>query len=428
MNRNFKLILIPILIFSFIEISSFFLRSGNQNEYESRYSNTQIDHSKIRIVCIGESTTDGAYPRFLQTALDKKWPGKYQVFDFGKTSVTTFYFKENIDRILKLTRPHYVISMLGINDTFELSRNNDQNNSWYSKLLTYRIFLLIKDLSNNDLEEQAIRLLSVGREGEALRLIAIKKLFTSKLKQNTYSTLIDYYSNVRKDLTKALELSNEAYDYYQNDNIRMDRLWVLLDLKDEQAVKAELDYFKMASNDFNDDLGVFYSQGLENNDEAFAYFEKASKTNSLDHQSKSLYARLLIKKGMIKEANEILAYEGHVNPIRSIEESRFTNYTQSNLKSIYERILDSGSKLYLLNYPLRPIAPQVHLFKDLEITGYIENINNFNLLIKQRGRDNIFTDYFAGDFGHVGDLGNQAIVEQIMKALFTKTKESNVTF
>lgn len=79
---------------------------------------------KHRILCLGESTTrgvgDNSWPKLLSDRLENYSPGRYEVINHGIPAVYSKAFSESIDRRLDLVRPSLVITMIGINDDYNL--------------------------------------------------------------------------------------------------------------------------------------------------------------------------------------------------------------------------------------------------------------------------------------------------------------------
>ena len=70
-----------------------------------------------RILCLGESTTQGQYPHLLEQVLNQRNSGvHFSVIDKGKASQTTITLMKDIESNLAEYHPNMVITMMGIND------------------------------------------------------------------------------------------------------------------------------------------------------------------------------------------------------------------------------------------------------------------------------------------------------------------------
>jgi len=71
-----------------------------------------------RIMCIGESTTQGEYPAFLAQALDGRHLGlRFSVIDRGLDGALTSALLERLEADLDAYHPDMVVAMMGINDS-----------------------------------------------------------------------------------------------------------------------------------------------------------------------------------------------------------------------------------------------------------------------------------------------------------------------
>ncbi len=70
-----------------------------------------------RIMCLGESTTQGQYPRFLEEILNNRNTGiKFSVIDKGVGGTKTMFILSQLESNLAEYKPDMVITMMGIND------------------------------------------------------------------------------------------------------------------------------------------------------------------------------------------------------------------------------------------------------------------------------------------------------------------------
>ena len=73
--------------------------------------------SDYRILCLGESTTQGEYPPFLAASLNRNDRGvKFAVFDQGKGGTNTNIILKDAETYLDQYHPDMVVAMMGIND------------------------------------------------------------------------------------------------------------------------------------------------------------------------------------------------------------------------------------------------------------------------------------------------------------------------
>jgi len=71
----------------------------------------------FRIMCLGESTTQGQYPAYLEEILNKRNIGvKFSVIDKGLAGTNTTRILCSLEDDVNKYKPHMIISMIGIND------------------------------------------------------------------------------------------------------------------------------------------------------------------------------------------------------------------------------------------------------------------------------------------------------------------------
>jgi hypothetical protein len=68
-----------------------------------------------------------------------------------------------------------------------------------------------------------------------------------------------------------------------------------------------------------------------------------------------------------------------------------------------------------MQYPMRYIDPLKEVLGREDEIIYVENKTNFENLLRQYAWDKIFTDTFAGDFGHCTELGNNTIAKNLVE-------------
>jgi len=84
---------------------------------EYRNKQTLKQKGAYRILCLGESTTAGQYPAFLEESLNRRNTGiKFSVIDKGIGGATTADILGRLEYNIDKYRPDMVITMMGIND------------------------------------------------------------------------------------------------------------------------------------------------------------------------------------------------------------------------------------------------------------------------------------------------------------------------
>jgi len=109
----FGLILSLLLLEAGMRLGGFVLASIQE------YGNLQsiMQKGAYRILCIGESTTQGQYPHLLEQVLNKRDIGvHFSVIDKGKAAKSTLVLMDEIEFNLAEYHPDMVVAMMGIND------------------------------------------------------------------------------------------------------------------------------------------------------------------------------------------------------------------------------------------------------------------------------------------------------------------------
>lgn len=127
------------------------------------------DNDKIKILCLGESTTFGlfvqkneAYPAQLNRILDEKYPNRFIVYNRGTPGIISSLILLNLNHFIAETKPDFVILLCGANEfcmklnaTRSLLILEKQNTTvrnaifnlsrFFWNLRIYRLSILIKD-------------------------------------------------------------------------------------------------------------------------------------------------------------------------------------------------------------------------------------------------------------------------------------------
>ncbi|MBR3628714.1 MAG: hypothetical protein IKN42_07750, partial [Elusimicrobia bacterium] len=146
-----RLLLIIIgIFFSLIVLECGLRLTGLTVSFYKQYKNDKIlkNKSKYTIMCLGESTTDGQYPKQLQQMLNEKYPNKFSVIDCGIYATKLEIILSLLDDNINKYKPDIAICMMGINNglTDFLHFINIENNDYIKKSKNinfkfYKLFL-----------------------------------------------------------------------------------------------------------------------------------------------------------------------------------------------------------------------------------------------------------------------------------------------
>ena len=116
-------------------------------EYRNRISLRQ--KGSYRIMCLGESTTDNAYPTQLQRTLNQRNIGiRFSVINKGVSGTDTEVILSRLEYNLDKYNPDMVIAMMGANDSDSVMSYEGilpkKNTRCLNSLRTYQLVKLIK--------------------------------------------------------------------------------------------------------------------------------------------------------------------------------------------------------------------------------------------------------------------------------------------
>ena len=187
-------------------------------------------------MCLGESTTDGQYPKQLQQILNEKYPNKFSIIDCGISATKLEIILNLLDDNINKYKPDIAICMMGINNglTDFLHFINIENNDYIKKSKNinfkfYKLFLLIKThlkflfKTNNvayteEPSQQVISAFTLRMEGKykEAKLLLEKILKNNPNDEVAYSELIiilnDYYSSSEEQQLSLCNMAINAID------------------------------------------------------------------------------------------------------------------------------------------------------------------------------------------------------------------------
>lgn len=352
--------------------------------------NTDYDESiknkkTITVMCIGESTTDGQYPLFLEEYLSKYIPDKkFNVIDSGYICINLDDLYYNVKTNIVKYKPDIIVGMIGINDTTEY------------------VFKIIS---------------------QKLKIMKLLNLISYSYKKQTIDQLIEYKSEDKliEYKSETTNLSKKKADSIKNklaDSIfggnKEDKSSLLFLLS--QTTKTEaLNIYGMQNEFFRLFLSEYYDNYSSANITFDELIEVILKENNINKEFRyGLKGILDIIGGNYPEG----IY--NLNKADAIRRA----YDYSDISKKYKKILDliipNKIKFIAMQYPVRDIES---LKKIIEYTGYsndvifVSNKDTFRQALMAKNRQKIFEDLFAWDFGHCTELGNRLIADNLAKEI-----------
>ena len=319
-----------------------------------------MQRGEYRILCLGESTTQGQYPPLLEETLNQRNIGiKFSVIDKGISAIKTWVIVFRLQSYIDTYHPNMVITMMGIND--------------WGPHMPYEAVSGSK----------AINFLKSFRTYKLSRLLwlhIVTKLKDSKLSNHTAPIKLPQAVTEKNNalesakLKKAIEL-----------NPRNDRAYV--------------------------ELGrLYHNQGKLS--EAEELFKKAIEANSKNDRLYGALEVLYREKGNMELARE------YGKKARDLRLNYYAPDTTSNYYKLKEILYKKGITYVCVQYPMRNLEPLKKILQgnDKGII-FVDNEKIFRDAVAKDNYQNYFKDMFGGDFGHCTEKGNRLLARNIANVI-----------
>lgn len=420
-------------------------------------------HNSRRVLCIGESTTYLGYPEVLQNVLNHTAAGKnFQVINKGLPGTNSTLIVNNLPQWLAQYQPDYLVVMMGINDRFSAVPRASAN--WRERGSNFFRDLRIVKLGRwfGQSLQGAVkgkgpvhdeRREAAAAENEALHhtvqdgippedhpshvfterglLLRDKKSVENEIEifqaqfakvpsndQNSYYSALVMIGERRfkeaEFLLKALIAKNfspemtdwfsrklaEAYYVQGKVDPWLDVTAKLLSMNSNHPLRNEWINGACADPRFSVKLTAFLKEEIRRNPTSGPLYDLA--------------AGCLVRAGAPREAQE------YFDQAKDLRLKYFNPVTRDNYGRLV-RIMDGKNITVLfVQYPLREIGPLEQMVRGFPAGGrfeFVENKKNFETRLKQGRYEELFTDRFAGDFGHMTAAGQQLLAENIARKL-----------
>ena len=395
----FGLFLTLILIETGLRLGGFIILS--LQELRNRASLRQ--KGAYRILCLGESTTQGEWPPFLDEILNQSNLGiKFSVIDKGFIGANTSMILYKLESHLDTYHPDMVITMMGINDWGEHMPYEPVTDSKAINFLkSFRIYKLTQLLWLHIVT----RLKELGFHDTASPKLLLREI---KLQQA-------YAEDKDASPSKEPLKSNEAAELKPTD----DKAYIELGRSYQDQGKpseAEASFKRAIELNPKDDeayieLGKSY-RDLGKFSETEASFKKAIETNPRHDGAYGALNVLYIEMGKMELARK------YAKEVRDLRLNFYYPITVSNYQK-FKAILDKRGITYVcVQYPMRNVEPLKKIFQgnDKGII-FVDNEEIFKDEVAKYGRQNVFIDMFGGEFGHCTKKGNRLLAENIANVI-----------
>ncbi len=468
------------LVFVFLEAS---LRLGgfillSMQEYRNSQSIKQ--KGVYRIMCLGESTTRGQYPQFLEQALNQRNIGaRFSVIDKGMGGKNTSIIISKVESYIDEYHPDAVVAMMGINDrgeyipfeaattskgmllirpfrTYKLTRllwlhilakakeigfYKPSEDRWsFKKNQTYFSGIGLKEvpdgsISTEDLFKKTIALnpkddkayvelgwfyLTQFKFSQAEGVL--RKAIELNPKNDDAYVKLGWFYHEQKKFSQAEGVLRKAIELNpKNDDAYVKLGWFYHEQKKFSQAEGVLRK-AIELNPKNDDayvkLGWFYHEQKKFS-QAEGVLRKAIELNPKNDKAYGAASSSYKEMGRSGLAKE---YDKKANSLRL---EYYLPLTVNNYRKLKEILDKRGIRLVCVQYPVRNIEPLKKIFQ--EETGniiFVDNERVFKEALKKASYKKYFRDMFAGDFGHCTEKGNQLLAQNIantiLKEIFGK--------
>ncbi len=416
------------------------------------------------ILCLGESTTFNAYPKFLEEILNERVPGRtFKVIDKGKPGTNTGVIVSKLENDLTRYEPDIAITMMGINDNENTDFYGSQTpKRFYNSLRIYKLGKLV--LENITSMIKATRGLKEGNKAEIEADRKVLEDINNKIleaeagknykkaieaNRNDYEEYLALSQAYRKfgKYKEAVEICQKVLSAIPSCAIAYVELGHCYRDRDNQ--KAEEMYKKAIelqpeNSAWHEAIGTFYKYRNKYT-KAKEEFKKALELSPQNYEACIALGWCYEKEGEYKKAEDLFKRAIEVDPsndlaygaiaacyvdqkkydsaqeaysiAEKLRTGRYLPATVHNYKKLMEIILRRGIKLVVVQYPVRSIKPLKDILGEGKGITYVDNEKPFKNVLEHAQYKDYFKDNYGGDFGHCTPKGDRLLAENIAKTI-----------
>lgn len=435
-SQKLKLLLLSLVTVLLIleiglRLSGWIILSVQDQRNKAAFKNK----NNYRVLCIGESTTflggEDSYPNQLQKSLNTSSKNKqFTVINKGIPGIGTAFILSNVNQWMNEYNPDIVVAMMGINDHNTLIPVDQVSLQKLSLFKNLRVYKLTRWLTTNVME-------SLKSKTKAATIPATTSTTPFKKRKAT-----DFEGQVAESILNApptiqkLYAAGLLYEGSLQDEKAEDVFKALIQINDNNTLERKF-YLKLGSTllkqkNFPELIGVV-DYLLVNPYDANA----SAWINAMcDDPQGSLYAARFLESKVQKDPsspplldllgschwkqNRIAQAETYFKQSEEIRLNHYNPTTKTNYLKLNEILNTHGVSKVFVQYPLRDIKPLKKLFisaseKDKII--FVDNYHTFKESTEGHGYTYLFTDRFAGNFGHCTKEGNHLLAQNIANAI-----------
>ncbi|CBW26467.1 hypothetical protein BMS_1623 [Halobacteriovorax marinus SJ] len=389
------------------------------------YQESDFNPSKTKILVLGESTSVNylghtSWPTQLQEILNNK-DKEVSVINKAKAGTNTFALKKSLKYNLAKYDPDIVITLMGINDLspYNINPNRKSFIDSMKRLRVFKLFSEVLKVIDPFLMDYQVHYLD--RENHLLCLFHDhpKNLLSDSLRDLEEKDVNQYINSVEDRITEprdqAIQLAYMAQKYNRHKMHSASEATIPLKLLEESLIRASniniaLDQYLYYLNQTKQyDRCFMASKFVDKNKKVLTYFTlrrlyecyAKSKIENKKEIWKKLLSHFKLEYKQIKKSDE---------------------FTMNNYRKIGQILEKSEIPFIAIQYPNLPISQIKNYFEDSDIEPnlFISNQRNFQEKLEEHSYDTLFTDNFAGDFGHLTTKGHRVIAMEVARALLNK--------
>ncbi len=380
-----------------LQLTAFAVQSWNKHSRQS----ANISSGTFNILCLGESTTglggESSYPKILEKKLAiKSGSDHYKVINAGMPGKDTNDILDNIDALIAQNNPSLGILMVGINDYWNLP---DKEMQWWEKSLEW--------VSGYSRIAKIIRLSVINLKSDNT-IPDEREVFISTCNQGPkYST--PEYQN-QKALEELVAQKITSYDIYLN----LAQIY-----RQKNQIQKSIEILKLGIKRLNPFGYCADSYLLQ--ERVVEYYEKDLKDpkKALDQIEEFLNQRMITHyRFQLLDVRNRIRKDLGMPPAKAKVLTYWENTTfKKNLQSLVRKFQEKGLPVIVMQYPLMPVNPLKRILLDDSGVTFVENINEFEELLKKKTYNEVFSDHFAHVFGHMTPLGAQTMAENLVPVI-----------
>lgn len=396
----------------------------------SHGQNTSVDGSLYRIVAIGESTTAQmsapAWPELLEIELNKRVGKKFfQVYNLGVPGTNTSLILSRLPADLDQYRPNMVISMMGINDEkyFALP---PVALSWKDRLWTmvtqtrvYKFMAILFRLAGSAGQKELIARAMQCRTSDGLGNDIWAKDYAPRYEALMRAEYPANFSGQMRQQQQDKKAEALLVSFMNAHPFSYNAAEVIVRFYAERSDWANVLVWSQKLQDTMPFIRLCIST---ESDSAVHKSEQLRLLGDIGTEIESL--RSLTKKVITLDSSNSPYYE-QIHLVLDPWSKSSNVDTQHDYRLFAQMLLEHHIRLIAMQYPLLSVSDmEIYLNYSPSVT-YVSNEDNFQEALRIHPYNDLFTDNFAGIFGHTTMLGSSLIASRAADAVLRTLNMQN---